>query len=195
MLTDQPKGQSFPKIINMLHTVQYIQYAAYYLYLAKHWAFSWPESICTLHKSSYSTSSIDPSHLYKDELIQHSVGIHTVCSLLILSLESFGPLACLHMHTIYSRFSYSTSSIDPLHLCNSEPILHSIGIHILYSISIITLQGLYHSAGPRAYAHYIRTQKAHPSFTNCISSKLQPIQLLCMHTYFMQHISHFLAKL
>ena len=96
--------------------------------------------------------------------------------------------------TLY-KSSYSTSSIDPLHLCNSEPILHSIGIHILYSISIITLQGLYRSAGLRAYPHYIRPQKAHPSFTNCVSSKLQPIQLLCMHTYFMQHISHFLAKL
>ena len=92
------------------------------------------------------------------------------------------------MHTIYSKSSYSTSFIDPLHLCNSEPILHSIGIHILYSISIISLQGLYPLAGPRAYAHYISPHKAHPSLTNCISTKLQPLQLLCMHTCFMQHI-------
>ena len=44
--------------------------------------------------------------------------------------------------TLYSVRPHSTSSIDPLHLCNSEPISHSIGIHIQYSISIITLQGL-----------------------------------------------------
>ena len=124
-------------LCRQMYSMQHINYI-----FRRLWPFGWSESICTLYKSSY-----------------------------------------------------STSSIDPLHLCNSEPISHSMGIHILYSISIITLQGLYSSAGPRAYAHYIGPQKAHPSFTNCISSKLQPIQLLCMHTYFMQHISHFLAKL
>ena len=95
--------------------------------------------------------------------------------------------------TLY-KSSYSTSSINPLQLCNSEPILHSVGIHILYSISIITLQGLYPSAGPRAYAHYISPHKAHSSLTNCISSKLQPIQLLFMHTYVMQHIIYILQR-
>ena len=61
--------------------------------------------------------------------------------------------------------------------------------HIIY-----ILQCVRPSAGPRAYAHYIRPQKAHPSLTNCISSKLQPIQLLCMHTYFMQHIIYILQR-
>ena len=152
----------------------YIQYAAYYLYLAKLWAFGWSKSICTLHKSSYSTSSIDPLHLYKDELIQHSVGIHTVYSLLILSLESFGPLVCLHMHTIYSRFSYGTSSIDPLHLCNSEPTLHSVGRHTVCSILIIPLEDFGPLAGLRAYAHYISPHIVHPSLTHCISATVSP---------------------
>ena len=35
-------------------------------------------------------------------------------------------LAREHMHTIYSKSSHSTYSIDPLHLCNSEPILHTV---------------------------------------------------------------------
>ena len=92
------------------------------------------------------------------------------------------------------KSSYSTSSIDPLHLCNCEPILHSIGIHILYSTSIITLQGLYPLAGLRSYAHYIRPLKAHPSLTNFISAKIQPFQLLCRHTYNMQHIIYILQR-
>ena len=96
--------------------------------------------------------------------------------------------------TLY-KFSYSTSSIDPLHLCNSEPILHSIGIHIRYSISIITLQGLHPSAGPRAYTHYIRPHKAHPLLTNWISAKVQSFQLLCRHTYNMQHIIYILQSI
>ena len=138
-------------------------------------------------KSSYSTSLIDPLHLCNSEPILDSVGRHTVCSILIM-FGRLWPIGWSESICTLYKSSYSTSSIDPLHLCNSEPILHSIGIHILYSISIISLQGLYPLAGPRAYAHYISPHKAHPSLTNCISTKLQPLQLLCMHTCFMQHI-------
>ena len=135
-------------------------------------------------KSSYSTSSIDPLHLCNNEPILDSVGRHTVqyAAYLIYLWKTLALGWSESICTLY-KSSYSTSSIDPLHLCNSEPILHSIGIHILYSISIITLQGLYPLAGPRAYAHYIRPHKAHPSFTNGISAKIQPSQLLSRHTY------------
>ena len=105
-----------------LHTVRtYIQFAAYYLYLAKLWAFGWSESICTLYKSSYSTSSIDPFYLCNSEPILDSVGRHTVCSILIISLEDFGPLT-----------------------------------------------------GPRAYAHYISPYIVHPPLTHCISATVSP---------------------
>ena len=123
-------------------------------------------------KSSYSTSFIDPLHLCNSEPILDSVGRHTICSIFIISLEGFGPSAG-DICTLY-KSSYSTSSIDPLHLCNCEPILHSIGIHKLYSISIITLQGFYPSAGPRAFAHYIGHHVVHLPLTYCISATVSP---------------------
>ena len=66
----------------------YIQYAAYYLYLAKLWGFGWSKSIFTLYHSSYSTPVIDPLHVSKGEPVQHSVGIHTRCSILITFLQT-----------------------------------------------------------------------------------------------------------
>ena len=64
------------------------QYAAYYLYLAKLWGFGWSESIFILYHSSFSTPVIDPLHVSKGEPIQHSVGIHTQCSILLTFLQS-----------------------------------------------------------------------------------------------------------
>ena len=59
---------------------------------------------------------------------------------------------------------------------------------------IYILQSFEPSAGPRAYAHYIRPHKAHPSLTNCISAKVQPFQLLYRYTYNMQHIIYILQS-
>ena len=110
------KGSAIPATLQ-----GYIQYEAYYLYLAKLWAFGWSECIWILYKSLYSISFIDPLHLCNSEPILHSVGRHTVCSILIISLEGFGPLA-----------------------------------------------------GPRAYAHFISPYIVHPPLIHCISATVSP---------------------
>ena len=76
------------------------------------------------------SSSSTHRHTYSMQLINYIFG----------KLWPFG--WSVSICTLYSVRPHSTSSIDPLHLCISEPISHSIGIHIQYSISIITLQGL-----------------------------------------------------
>ena len=43
--------------------------------------------------------------------------------------------------TLY-RFLYSTSFIDPLHICKGGPIWHSVGTYTVCSIFIISLQSL-----------------------------------------------------
>ena len=68
----------------------YIQYVEYYLYLAKLWGFGWSESMFTLQYiiPHIVHPVIDPLHVSKGEPIQHSVGIHTQCSILITFLQS-----------------------------------------------------------------------------------------------------------
>ena len=99
-----------------------------------------------------SISFIDLLHLYKGELIQHSVGIQYI-QYAAYQLYLWKALALQlvreHMHTIYSKSSYSTSFIDPLHLCKGEPIWHSLGTYTVCSILIISLEGFGPSAGLR----------------------------------------------
>ena len=92
------RGVLYDSFIDQLHLYKgathgaslqaYTQYAACYLYPAKLWGFGWSESLFTLYHSSYSTPVIDPLHVSKGEPIQHSVGIHTWCSILITFLQS-----------------------------------------------------------------------------------------------------------
>ena len=113
------RGVLYNSFIDQLHLYKgaahaaslqaYIQYSAYYLYLAKLWASSWSKSICTLYNSSYSTPFIDPLHLSKGEPVQHFVGTYTVCSIFIISLLSLILwLVQEQTNTIYSKTSWST---------------------------------------------------------------------------------------
>ena len=78
----------YDSFIDQFHLYKGTAHAAYYLYLAKLWGFSWSESIFTLYHSSYSTPVIDPLHASKGEPIQQSVGIHTRRSISITFLQS-----------------------------------------------------------------------------------------------------------
>ena len=101
-----------------------------------------------------------------------------------------GPRAYAHYispHKVHPSFTNGISAkVQPSQLlCR-----HTYNMqHIIY-----ILQSFRPSAGPRAYAHYIRPHQAKPSLTNCISAKVQPFQLLYRHTYNMQHIIYILQS-
>ena len=103
-------------------------------------------------------------------------------------LQGFGPLAGLRAYAHY----ISPCIVHPsLTHCISAKVSSSSTHRHTYSMQhiIYILQSFGPLAGPRAYAHYIRPHKAHPSLTNCISAKVQPFQLLYRHTYNMQQLS------
>ena len=67
----------------------HILYAAYYLYLTTLWAFGWSENICTLYKTSESTSFIDQLHLCKGSAISAALQAYIQYKTFYLYLARF----------------------------------------------------------------------------------------------------------
>ena len=109
----------------------------------------------------------------------------TVCSILIISLQSLGPSAGPRAYPHHIRPHKVHPFIGLWHLCKDSAYLAApASIYTLCSIRsilIISLQSLCSLAGLRAFPHYIRPHRSIHTLIYCISAKLQTIQLLCGH--------------
>ena len=109
-------------------------------------------------------------------------------------MQGLYPWASLRAYAHYVRRHKAQPSLTNCISAKVQPF--QLLCRVTYNMKhiIYLLQSFGPLDGLSVYGYHINPHIVHPSFTNSISAKVQPSQLLCRHTYNMQHIIYILQS-